>query len=189
MTNGPFKVCIALFGLYFSPLSAELRSSVEVRSAAFIPTSDLFREIYSDVGANYQVEVATKLYRFMDGWVNVDWFLKHGSSKGLHDPTRISIANRSLGVKFRYPFCNSLTGYIGLGPNLTVVWLKNKSRCTRERITKAAAGLVVKSGVDYFINKYLFLDFFVDYLYQPIDLGRDVDVGGTKVGLGIGSRF
>lgn len=171
------------------PLFAEFQSSIEIRSAAFFHSSGRFREIYGNVGASYQLEASTKLYDCLDGWANLDWFSKHGKSEGFNDPTRASIANISLGIKFLYPFCEKFTAYIGIGPTLSRIWLKNKSQCSHETVSKWAIGGVLKTGVYYFICDRAFIDVFVDYLYQPVHFETHVDVGGLKMGVGIGVKF
>lgn len=96
-----------------------IENSLEIRSAAFFHSSERFRDIYGNVGGNYQLEVSTKLYDYVDGWGNLDWFSKHGKSDGLKDPTRVRIGNISLGIKFPYRLCEQFTAYIGAGPTLS----------------------------------------------------------------------
>lgn len=184
------KACfLLLLILNIHPLFAEFQSSVEIRSAAFFHSSERFREIYGNVGASYQLEASTKLYDCLDGWANFDWFSKHGKSDGFNDPTRVSIANISLGVKFPYQICEKFTAYIGIGPSLSRIWLKNKSQCSHENISKWAIGGVLKTGVYYFISERVFIDVFVDYLYQPVHFETHVDIGGFKTGAGLGVKF
>lgn len=171
------------------PLFAEFESSVEIRSAAFFHSSERFREIYGNVGASYQLEASTKLYDCLDGWANFDWFSKHGKSEGFNDPTRVSIANISLGIKFPYQFCEKFTAYIGIGPSLSRIWLKNKSQCGNEKVSKLVIGGVLKTGVYYFISRHVFIDVFVDYLYQPVHFETNVAIGGIKTGIGVGVKF
>lgn len=181
----------AFFLLLVVPLTAEIQEvSVEVRSAAFFHSSGRFREIYGTVGGCYQLEVSTPLFHCTDGWVNFDWFSKHKKSKECEVcNSRLYIANISCGVKFPYQFCEQLTAYLGIGPSFSRVWLRNKSKHDHERVTKLAVGGVLKSGVVYFINACMFIDLFVDYLYQPVHFEKHVDIGGLKTGAGIGLKF
>jgi hypothetical protein len=171
------------------PLFAEFQSSIEIRSSAFFHSSKRFREIYGNAGASYQVEASTKIYDCFDGWANFDWFSKHGKSVGFNDPTRVSIANISLGIKSPYQFSEKFTAYIGIGPSLSKIWLKNKSHCSHENVSKWAIGGILKTGVYYFINKSIFIDVFADYLYQPVHFETHVDIGGFKIGAGLGIKF
>lgn len=191
MNKMSFKLFIILFLVsYLSPVCAEFESSIEFRSAAFFHSSERFREIYDDVGASYQLEASTELWRCLDAWANVDWFSKHGKSDGFKDPTKVEIANFSFGIKYPYQFCSQLVGYLGIGPSLGRIWLKDKYRChCRRSVSKFIAGGVLKSSVYYFFNRCLFVDVFLDYLYQPVHFHRNVDIGGVKIGLGIGAQF
>lgn len=170
-------------------LPADYDTRLEFRSAAFFPSSKLFRDIYEEVGANYQLQAATKVWECVEFWSNFDWFSKHGRSVGCHDSTRVNIANISLGLNFVYPLDCYYSLYIGCGPNVSTVWLKNKSRCERERLTRTTLGGIFKTGLYITLTDCLFLDLFVDYLYQPTNFHTHVNIGGFKSGLGIGFIF
>lgn len=183
----------ALFILFWvanvHPIFADYQSSVEIRGAAFIPASQRFRNIYGDVGPSYQIEASTKLCNCLDGWANIDWFTKNGKSIGCKQSTRINIANLSFGIKYPFCICEKYTAYFGAGPSLGGVWLKNDSLCTSKHPSKWAFGVVLKSGINYSITQCIYLNVFVDYLFQPVHFDSNVDIGGLKTGLGIGMRF
>lgn len=184
------KLLFVLLCLNLYPLIAdEFDTSLEFRSAAFFHSSKRFREIYGNVSGSYQLEASTKFNECFDTFVNFDWFSKHGKSKGFNDPTKVSIASISLGPKFLYPFKNCFTAYIGIGPSFAKIWLKNRPKHRHERTSKLSVGGLLKTGVYYFVNRQLFLDLFVDYLYQPVHFHTHVDIGGVKTGLGIGYKF
>lgn len=180
-----------LFILFtISVLAAD--TSLEVRADAFIPTSKPFRKIYGDVGVSYGVEASACMGCF-DGWINFDWFQEHGRShtepgcKG--DSTKIEIANLSFGVKLPYLVCDSFAPYLGIGPSVSKVYLKNKSHCFHEKVSKWAVGGIAKFGVHYYFCDCMFLDLFVDYLFLPVYFHKRVDIGGFKTGAGIGVLF
>lgn len=190
MNKIAFKLFFAFLLVNLYPLMAT-EISLEIRSAAFFHSSGRFREIYGNVGGSYQLEASTKFNDCdcYETWANFDWFSKHGKSDGFNDPTRVSIANISLGIKFPYQICEQFTAYIGIGPSLSRIWLKNKSQCRHEKVSKLAIGGVLKTGVYYFISERVFVDVFVDYLYQPVHFETHVDIGGFKTGAGIGVKF
>lgn len=188
------KLMISLFSLILSffhnPLSALIQNSVEVRAAAFFHSSDGFRDIYGDVSGCYEIEASTNLTAQFDVWANLDWFSKHGKSKGLEDSTRVNITNISAGVKYPILTWNHhIIPYIGIGASLGQINLKNESNGGNEKETKTAFGGVVKTGVYCFFDDCIFLDLFVDYLYQRIHTHTLVDIGGFKAGIGIGIAY
>jgi hypothetical protein len=189
MNRTLFHMLVVILSFTLCPLFAELRSSIDVRAAAFFPSSKRFREIYGTVGPSYQLEASTQLPKYLDAWMNFDWFSQHGKSIGFHNPTRVSIANLSFGIKFPYQFSNHFTVYAGIGPSFAKIWVKNKSQCGDENISRFPIGGVIKTGIYCLINQRIFMDVFVDYLYQPAPFKTNVDVGGTKTGLGIGVKF
>lgn len=161
---------------------------VEARAAAFIPTSDAFRRIYGTASAAFAIEAVYKLKNPLFGFANIDWLSKDGRSIGLHNFTSLKTLNTSFGLKLAHPFWENCYPYIGLGPNISVVWIHNHSHCAKEQ-SKASVGLVAKSGLYIVLPKQLFLDVFVDYLYQPYNFSKHADIGGFKIGLGFGGRF
>lgn len=181
------QLVVAIFLAFFSSVSAEEQEfSVEFRSSAFFHSSKRFRELYGNVGSSYQLEASAPICNCLDGWVNFDWFSKNKRSGCA---SKVSIANISFGIKFPYQLCEQVTAYIGIGPSLSRIWLKNKSHCCHENVSKLAIGGVLKTGIYYFINQCIFIDLFVDYLYQPINFEKTVDIGGLKTGAGLGIQF
>lgn len=174
------------------PLIANIESSLEIRTAAFFHSSERFRNIYGNVSGSYQLETSTKWNECncFETFANFDWFSKHGRSKGFKDKTRVNIANISVGIKFPYQLSQCFTAYVGIGPSFSRISIKNHGHCcNHQKVSKLAVGGLLKSGIYYFFNKCVFVDLFVDYLYQPVHFKRHVDIGGLKTGIGIGVKF
>ncbi len=172
----------------FIILSGE-NNEFKVRAAAFIHSSKLFRRIYKPVGPCVELEYAHCLSEHTDVWANGDYFYSRGRSIGLKSRTRINIANFSFGIKYCNQFHECHSVYIGVGPSFGKTWLKNDVFCGCSKISKHAIGAVFKAGVNCDFRRRGFVDFFADYLYQPVHFPQKVDIGGLKVGLGLGVRF
>lgn len=176
--------------MHLNSLTAE--NMVEVRGAAFYHSSKLFREIYGNVGTDYQVQFATRYFCF-ELWSNIDWFSKHGKSVGFEDPTRVNIANCSLGLSYLYSLNCQTKLYLGAGPCFARIWLKNKlADHSHEIVSKTTFGGLFKAGLYYNITDCFFIDIFVDYVYQPVHFHKNhkhIDIGGVKPGIGIGINF
>lgn len=157
---------------------------IEFRTAAFFPSSNLFREIYGDVGASFQFETSFN-WNCWNIWENIDWLSMHGKPIGCHGSTSINIFNVSAGIKFPYTVFDCLSIYAGIGPNIASVWLKNKTHCCHEKTSRLAIGAVFKTGVYYYITNNLSLEVFADYLYQPVHFEKWINMGGVKLGAGI----
>ncbi len=162
-------------------------AGVEIRSAGFFPTSGKFQKIYGKVSACYEFQATLESENF-EGWVNVDWLTKKGRSIGLCDPTCVSIANTSFGINYLLHCTQRVTPYLGIGPSISYIWLHNNSCCS-ERVSQLAYGVAVKSGFNFCVCKGLFLDLFVDYVYQPVNFQTKSNIGGFKLGLGLGYKF
>lgn len=185
-----FKI-LAFNFMLFSPLLAFSETNLEFRSAAFFHSSDRFREIYGKVGPSYQLEATTSLYNCFDCFANIDWYYQNGKSDGLNWKTNVTIANLSIGIKYPFYINESFSAYVGIGPSISRIVLKNHNHNTHQKKSsdRVVVGGVLKSGLIYSINCNFFLDVFVDYLYQPVHYSTRVDIGGVKVGAGLGYRF
>lgn len=179
----------------FAPAMAE--SSLEFRVAAFFPMDDRFTRIYGDVGVDYQIEYSTTIFccSCLEAWVNLDWYPKHGHVRDCGS-SDIDLLNLGVGLKSSFCMCSCFYPYLGIGPSFGWVWIDNRMKCCdqchkkKDHDSEFAVGVLVKSGLLYYFGCNLFLDLFVDYLYQPVHFHhRHVDVGGFKTGLGLGVCF
>lgn len=165
------------------------RNTFEIRGAAFFHSSKRFREVYDHVGPSVQVEASTSLCDCFGLWTNFDFFTR-ARKFGACCRSRVNLYNLSLGAQYVYPFCKCVDIYAGIGPSFTWIDLKNKSCCGHDNEHKCAIGGLLKTGVYYYFCRNFFADVFVDYLYQPVHFHhRFVNVGGFKVGLGLGVVF
>ena len=178
-----------LLSLYCTSLIANNKSNIEVRAAGFYHSSELMREIYGNTGISYQVEASTQFLEKLMGWANFSWFSDNGKSIGFGDETKVQIPNFSIGIKFPYQLSPSIIPYVGIGPSLGRISLKNKGECCDESVSKYAIGGIVKAGSYFQMNKRLYINIFADYLYQPVHFETTVDLGGVQFGGGVGIKF
>jgi len=169
----------------------------EFRAAAFFPMGSKFRKIYGDVGLSLQAEQARtwKNHRNLEIWGNVEWIFMDGSPRRSCGSTDIDILNISLGFKaIGKVFRDILFLYAGIGPDVGIVFLENKMRCHKDRLRehecKIGIGGILKSGGQIYFTSNFYFDVFADYLYLPIHAnGGHVDIGGFKVGGGLGIKY
>jgi hypothetical protein len=181
-----FVFLIFLFSTGF--LVAETETRLEFRTAAFVPASHLFRQIYGRARVDYQLQAAFDIRKYLEIWSNLDWFSKSGRSVGCRYRTTVKIGNFSFGANFIYPF-NRFAFYVGVGPTFGGIWLKNKPPHDHTSTSKAVFGGVAKAGIYCTVVDLVYLDLFADYLYQPVHFERHINVGGFKPGIGIGVEF
>lgn len=192
MTNPVLKTLFLLVLCKLIPMAAGAQLTVEVRSAAVFQTSKHFREHYGSVLPSYQIELRTTpcFYPCWENWANYDYSTKKHQVRHCCDgKSKIEIHNFSLGVDYVFNSCGNFDFYVGLGPALAVVKLKNHSCFFKKKKVNNPFGVVVKTGMRYYFFSRLFLDIFVDYLYQPVNYHHRVDLGGFKTGAGIGLQF
>ena len=167
----------------------------EVRTAAFRPSSKLFRRIYGNWEMEYQLEVAKQFNDCSDfyGWSSVGFLDKKGHSIPLRDSTRIMMVPLNLGIKYVYSLWSCIDVSLGIGGSCNFVNIKNHTHFLRKRTQKTAWGGIVKSGIRYNFWRSAYLDLFADYTYQHLNFHsshrKNVDVGGLLLGAGIGLYF
>lgn len=161
----------------------------DVRVGGFFPTYDLFRDIYGKQMLIWEIQSSTKIHQHFDIWANFDFLSKDGASVGFREYTKIEISNLSFGSNYTFKINEKMRGYLGLGLSPALLWLKNYSLTFKEKFFRIAYGAVGKSGVQIFFPDRVFLDFFVDYLFEMIHFDKWKQLGGVRVGGGIGLNF
>jgi len=169
-------------------------STLKVRGSAFFPQSKRVRQIYGKVGGNAEIEAAIGFTDHVALWANFDWFSKHGHSTGLlQSRTNVKIANFSFGLQFPWQIDECIILYAGVGPTIAKIWLRNVINTTAQTIvqnvSKTCVGGIVKTGIYWFFYDNFFCDTFADYLYQPTGFSSKANVGGVRLGLGLGVMF
>jgi len=182
---------IFLLALGISSLaSTDIEWEAKIRGAAFIPRSDLFREIYGTALGSFDGEIAGKFYKYLQAWLNINFALAHGYSLEFCNPTKLWIVNSSLGLKTPFDINDWFRVYIGLGPTFGAIRIKDESEFTGcSSSTKSSIGFVAKSGMDFFFREHWFIDIFADYVYQKAAFEKDVNASGLRIGAGIGIKF
>jgi len=173
--------------------------STELRAAAFFSMNHKFRKIYGTAGLSLQAEVGKTFQdlRNLGVWISGEWIFMNGKPLSRScGSTSIDIFNVGFGVKGIGQFFNdALFLYGGIGPNVGLVCIENKIRCSSNCNTKkkhrsrAAIGVLVKTGAEIYFTHHFYFSFFTNYVYLPAHFGRTIDAGGIQVGGGFGALF
>ncbi len=162
---------------------------VEVRSAYFLPSNNLERELYKGARFDAEVQVNKSFCNGWELWGNFTYFQKTGHS-ALNNKTTLTLYPLSLGVRYVFPITFCMNAYLGAGINGTWIHLHNVDPFLQpERFSRFKVGVTGKSGLIYNITECIYLDAFIDYLYIPANFVNADNVGGFNFGLGLGYRF
>lgn len=164
---------------------------LEVKGAAFVPTSQVFREIYNSSG-DFGLELtAGGLSDHLYVFSSIDFLVKNGKTVELQSPTKVSMIDLALGLKYFFPF--SLGDfYLGLGVQPT------RLSTTNQMIVEPAqwtCGGIAKAGVIFNMPHSFFADLFIDYSFAKFNASvgsspsGTTNVNGCLFGVGFGYRF
>lgn len=197
--------------------------SLQLRGAYFASQSKIINKTNSQHWFDYQVEAAHNFENNWQLWTNVSWFTKkrpikrdafYGPAGHYHDSSycrystnhnkkhrRLYILPLSLGLKYNLCITPCARFYLGAGPSYTFLKIKHPISIFNKYITRQGIGALFKSGFQYDIGEYTFLDLFVDYLYQRFHFSqfdsyidgytkrKQMNIGGFKIGIGLGVYF
>lgn len=198
-----FILPLKVFGHYWS---------VAGKISCFAPSSPVIRSTYGNAFPDFQLEVARSILCDWEIWANLDYYTKEGHLPHKMGSTRLHVIPLSLGIKYYMLIRRNLFWYVGAGGSYTCAKIRNHSECLKNDLTKWAFGAVFKTGIKYYWNYNLYFEVFLDYFYQHMHLhdsdrdhrsscfssassgsfviGRDtLNVGGTKIGAGVGWTF
>ncbi len=177
-----------VFLVFSAMIYGDTDASLKYRTAGFFPVNHRVKHIYEEAIPNYQLEFSQSISSNIALWANTDLFHNYGRVNHC-GTSKIHAVNFSLGPKLLYSFSHHINLYVGIGPSIARIYVRNGSRCGNHHEHRWALGGILKSGLEVSVYRNLFLDIFADYLYQPVHFHETVDMGGLKIGLGLGARF
>lgn len=189
---------------YF-PVKSEASWYMQVRGSYFYPTSKELRDSFSRVWLDYQFEIETDITCQWQTWANVGWTLKEGGKHyfdGFEEKNRLWILPISTGVRYLFPVTPCVNLYLGAGVSYTFIRLQEKFPYYsdfKKYESDGQWGIVGKSGLQWVLSDYTFLELFADYYTHRFKVSRHnseyslgsqkIDLSGFKFGLGFGVYF
>jgi hypothetical protein len=179
----------SLFLLCLHPLFSEEGINIEVRAGGYYSEDHLYKRIYREWSPDFAIEISKTFCTHWMLWVNGDLITKKGHSLDLGNDTRIWIRDLSFGFKYLFTPGNFASPYLGFGINGAYVHVRNSSSFISSPVSKAGVGAVLKTGLYTYLTPCLYLDLFVDFVYQPVRMVSWRQLGGVKPGVGLGYSF
>jgi len=163
---------------------------VELKSAVFVPTADVFKDIYGTCG-EFGVEItAGRLWKDLYAFASIDFLTRAGQTVELDSYTRVAVTDFALGFKYLFPVpCGDV--YLGLGVKPTNLYVYNHATIPQDHLQWGCGG-VAKIGAIFNLPYSLFIDTFIDYSFVDFKGylgGPETIVDGCLLGLGFGCRF
>ncbi|MBS0623870.1 MAG: hypothetical protein JSS62_04530 [Verrucomicrobia bacterium] len=154
--------------------------------------------VYGHGAPDVELEANFMVAHCLGLWGNLNCIWQSGSSDGVSNLTAFDMKTISMGAKLI--FCSrwpSVQAYIGIGVLGTYLCVEDRIPPATSQTYRFGGGLLGKSGFHFRFEKNLFLDPFFDYYYQPVSVddkalitsGDTINMGGFRVGLGLGIDF
>lgn len=164
-------------------------NQIKLRMAAFLPTQGIFRSLYGNAIPTYEIEATQMVLGNIQGWSNFNWLSKKGHASGVKNHTHIKMANLSMGFNWVHFWNSNLMSYLGIGASLSRISVYDRTLCGRDTEYTYAVGGIAKSGIQYYFMGNIFAEGFVDFLYLPVTYEEDRNLGGFRIGGGLGMNF
>lgn len=170
---------------------------LEVKGSGFVPTNDIFKDIYGKGAGMYGAELTGRLCKQVYGFIGIDAFHKSGFTTEFATPTKASVIDVSFGLKYLAPFEYG-DFYLGLGVLPVHLKTVDDSSYVSSPTSKWGCGGILKTGILLDLPKNLFLDFFANYAFAKVHAqvvvgaptqAHDAKLNGCWFGLGLGYRF
>lgn len=173
---------------------------IEFKAAAFVSTSETFRDIYGTAAAIYGPEFSVQL-KEESSWyffASIDYLSKKGHSIGLCEATKVRFVPLGIGIKYVAHAFNCLDLYAGLGFQPINVRTIDCIDSIQQLDTKWVLGGIAKFGAWYQLPHQLLIDLFIDYSFAKVKNNTlcctsidscKTNIGGVIIGAGLGYRF
>ena len=188
------KIIACVFACFMVTTTTAYDILLELKGAAFVPTSDVFQQIYNNCG-EFGVELtAGDLGHNLYAFTSVDFLTKDGATVALESPTKVMKVDFALGLKYLVPFsCGDF--YVGLGVQPSRLFTHNEMTLPIDQ-SQWSCGGIAKVGTFFDLPRSFFADIFIDYSFvdfkSSIGLSEQfvtTAVNGCLFGIGFGYRF
>jgi len=150
----------------------------------FTPSEKVFKDIYGG-GIMYGGEINIGVWKRLELWIDGGYFSKKGKLTYTEEETKLKIIPIGGGLKYVFG-TEVLNFYIGAGLN----YCYSEEANPIGNVSKGKLGYAGKIGSLFKVKGGLIIDLCISYSYckiKPADY--NVNIGGLKVGMGIGYKF
>ena len=181
-------------------IDPEKRWYFEFKPGYLFFTDNDMNRFFNNGGFSFRGEVGRRFYGPFIVWVDGGYFWSNGHAIGGVEKVDCHLASITLGLKAIYYFHESAAVYIGAGPRLFLMMIRNYSPFVRGDDNAIGIGGGFNGGfwfspIPHYPN--IFFDLFADYSLKTMKVDpdeissddTDVNVSSLTAGLGLGIRF
>ena len=191
-------LCIA-FCCCFSAIGSTEPFALEGKEGVFIPSSKKMRNIFQIALPLIEIEGSYEFSSAWDIWAGIGYIFAKGEPISWSATTTMNIIPFTLGIKHFFLLASRTDAFLGFGGLWSLYKNRDCSPSVHQHISTNAFGAVVTVGLQHCLSESLSMNFFGEYMYQHFNFSRvyrehftyrhDVDMSGTKIGLGLAYSF
>jgi len=145
-----------------------------------------YKEIYGNGMFYPELNMGYRVYKNFYLWAGYGFLSKNGTTPVLKLETKSKQNYISFGAGYNGDFSNKF-GYI---VKLGVFNVNYKEKAMEEEVKDSAIGFRIDVGIIFNINKNIFTNLNIGYLYASDTIKKEsIKIGGLKTGIGVGFRF
>jgi hypothetical protein len=164
--------------------------TAKFRTGYFLLTSDLMQKEFRHGGADFEGEFSARFYEDLNFWVNFNIFRRDGKTLGYCNPASLHVYPLSAGFIYAIAPDSPVFPYVGIGGSFSFIKIEGENPTLKHYLDEGVWGVVGKSGLAIALSEHYFIDLFADYYYtRPCHTKTASQVGGIRVGVGIGCNF
>ena len=150
------------------------------------PSDSNFKDIYGSSIFYPELNIGYKVYKNFYLWAGYSFLTKNGTTPVLKLETKSTQNYISFGAGYNGNFSNKFGYRVKLG----VFNVNYKEEAMEEEVKNSAIGFRIDVGIIFNINKNIFTDINIGYLYASDTIEEEsIKLGGLKTGIGVGFRF
>ncbi|MFC2166645.1 outer membrane beta-barrel protein [Acidobacteriota bacterium] len=172
---------IIILVLMIGMISVTATASFSLKGIYFLPSDADFKSIYGDSGWMFGGEIAIKIFKGVEFWLDGGYYAKTGSLTYSNEETKLTLIPIGAGLRYKF-LTGKVEPYVGAGARYNLY----KETSVIGDVSGTGLGFIGKAGLIFYLAKGFGVDISVAYsscTMQPADF--EFNVGGIELGAGI----
>ncbi|MGA2587594.1 MAG: OmpW family outer membrane protein [Candidatus Aminicenantales bacterium] len=170
----------AIFLLTGTAFAASI--SIQMKASYFLPSDEYFKSIYGNA-PTYGAKIGFDIWKSIGIWLDAEFYSKTGKTTLMSEETKLQLIPITAGVRYMFLPDKNFSPYLGAG----IGYFQYKETNPIGSVSKGDVGFIIQGGFVFKLNRMIFVDVQGSYSSCKANpSGVEAELGGIKVGLGLG---